>query len=162
MPWSLEKEFLVMLGGNTFVDSPNLVTYEDAPLFELKRNSESGYLGISFKIYDEDGSKLATVGNNSLFPNKKYKGPKRFAIEGKVHDWALREIASGFLVCGLKKKEKALPVELQLTVNLYTPNGALFSATPESILVPDNKSFSGNIFKNAGIHLRKDGSLSIG
>ena len=163
MPWAIEKSFRVVLGGNTFIDTPNLVVYKGESLFTLERNEDSGYLAISFKIYDETKAKIATIGQNRIFMNKKYRGPKTFAIEGGVHDWVLKEKNSGDLICAIKQKEAAKPAELDVSVNLYTPDGLLFSATPESINLR-GITMIGNVFSglSAGIVINPDGSFVIG
>ncbi len=162
MPWQVDRSFRVVLGGNTFVDTPNLVEYDGESLFSLERNDESGYLAVSFKIYDESKAKIATIGRNRVFMNKKYRGPKTFAIEGGVHDWVLREKPSDSLICAIKQKEAASPAELDLSVNLYTPDGLFFSATPDSINLGGLK-MTGNVLVGcrAGIVIDRDGSVGI-
>ncbi len=163
MPWNIEKNFRVVLGGNTFIDTPNLVVYKGESLFRFERNEESGYLAVSFRIYDETKAKIATIGQNRIFMNKKYGGPKTFEIEGGVHDWTLKEKGSGDLICAIKQKEAAIPAELDVSVNLYTPDGMLFSATPDAINLGGIQMI-GNVFQglSAGIVINPDGSAGIG
>lgn len=162
MPWKVEESFRVVLGGNTFVNTPNLVEYQGDSLFSIERNEDSGYLAISFKIYDETGAKIATIGRNRIFMNKKYRGPKTFTIEGGVHDWSLREQSTDSLLCAIKQKEAAAPAELDVSVNLYTPHGLLFAATPEAINLGGIK-MTGNVLVGcrAGIVINRDGSVGI-
>ena len=131
-------------------------------LIALERNEESGYLTVSFKIYDETKANLATIGRNRIFMNEKYQGSKTFTVEGGVHDWVLREATSAALICAIKQKGAAAPAELDLSVNLYTPDGLFFSATPTSINL-GGLTMTGNVLVGcrAGIVIRRDGSVGI-
>lgn len=58
--WEIENHFKVRIGGNTYIDTPNIITYKGEPLFTLKRHSENGYLGIYFEIYDSARKHIAS------------------------------------------------------------------------------------------------------
>ena len=58
--WSVEKEFSVKLGGNTYINTPNLIVYKGDPIFKLKRSDEDGILGIDFDVFDNAGNRVAT------------------------------------------------------------------------------------------------------
>jgi len=163
MPWIVEKQFRVVLGGNTFIDTPNLLEYKGESLFTLERQEETGFLAVSCRIYDEQGRHLGSVVRNAFHPNEHYEGPKSFAISGKVHDWAVEERPSGRLVCAIKQKEAARPAELHLSVNLYTPDGFLISATPDAINLR-GVIMRGNVVVGcrAGIVVMPDGSIRLG
>lgn len=150
MPWYVEDKFVVVLGGNAFVNTPNLIFYRGASIFKIERNVDSGYLGISFKIFDETGTKLATIGQNRLFENKRYKGAKSIVLEGGVHDYTVIEKPSGRLICNIKQKEAAKPEELNVSVNLYMPDGFLLQANPGSINLPSALTLSNNAFHGLG------------
>ncbi len=51
--WKVEKDFKVILGGNTYINVPNLVAYKGKPLFKIERRESDGLLGISFDIYNQ-------------------------------------------------------------------------------------------------------------
>jgi hypothetical protein len=151
MPWEIEQNFAVGFGNNTFVNTPHLIVYRGISIFTIERNSDSGYLGVSFKIYDDTGKKLATIGQNRVFTNKNYKGEKFIAIEGSPHDFIVREKPSGREVCNIKRKEKAgADVDLELTVSLYMPDGCLLEITPYGINLPGNIMFQHCVFDGGG------------
>lgn len=164
MPWQVEEHFRVVLGSNIFIDTPHLLVYEGESLFTIERQVDSGYLGVSFRIFDETGAKLATVLQNRLFLNENYQGDKPFAIEGGVHDWTLRETTTGTILCAIKMKEAANPAELNVSVDLFTPDGRVHViATPEGLNLR-GLMFLRNQFSNltAGIVINADGSAAIG
>jgi hypothetical protein len=163
MPWAVEKHFRVVLGGNTFIDTPTLLEYKGQSLFTLERQEETGFLAVSFRIYDEHGAHLGSVVRNDFHPNAHYEGPKSFAISGKVHDWVVEERPAGRVVCAIRQKEAAKPAELHLSVNIFTPDGFLVSATPDSINLR-GIIMRGNTFVGcrAGIVVQADGSMGLG
>ena len=154
MPWNIEENFVVVLGGNTFTNTPNLIVYRGASIFRIERNVDSGYLGISFRIYDETGTKLATIGQNRLFDNKKYKGDKSVSLEGSVHDYLVRELPSGRIICNIRQKEAAAPAELDVSVSLYMPDGCLLEADPNSINLPNSNQFINCAFSGLDCGIR--------
>lgn len=146
MPWEVEEKFEVVLGGSAFINTPNLIVYRGESVFRIERHSDSGYLGISFKIYDESGATLATIGQNRLFINKKYKGPKSIILQGSIHNYSVVERPSERVICNIKRKEESTPAELEVSVALYMPDGFLLQATPNSINLPTN-----NLMMNSAI-----------
>ena len=55
------------LGGNIYINTPNLVAYRGEPLFTLRRHDETGYLGIDFDIYNAQGEKVAAVRRSEIY-----------------------------------------------------------------------------------------------
>lgn len=163
MPWYVEEHFRVVLGGNTFIDTPTLLEYKGESLFTIERQEDTGHLAISFKINDEHGRHRASVVRNVLHLNEHYVGQNPFVINGKVHDWVIGEEGTGKLVCAIRQKEAAKPAELQVSVNLYTSDGQLVSATPDDI------NLRGIIMRRctfercrAGIVIGPDGAAALG
>jgi hypothetical protein len=159
MPWERAENFIAILGGNTFKNAPDLIVYRGEPIFRLHRHTSSGKLAISFDIYDETGTeRMANVVKSKFYPNRKYSKfkdfEKPFAIEDKVYNYTIREKSSGRMVCSIKQREGISPVELEVSVSLYMPDGYLFEATPEKIVTPNNNEIIGCTFRNAGIVLR--------
>ena len=59
--WLVEERFSVRLGGNIFINTPNLVVYKGKPLFRIYRSDNEGILGIDFDVYDSSGKRVATI-----------------------------------------------------------------------------------------------------
>ena len=50
--WSVAENFTVKLGGNFYQNVNTLVAFRGKSLFDLKRHSDNGELGIYFELYD--------------------------------------------------------------------------------------------------------------
>jgi len=148
MHWKVESNFKVKVGGNIFINTPNLIVYREEPLFKMYRSTSDGLLGIDFDIYNNRGDKVATVRKGMIVVGNE----NDFSIVKEFDHYTITEKLSGRSICGIKKRGKAGEVELDLSVYMYTKNGFLFDATPTGINVGGN-FLSGNIFigKDAGI-----------
>jgi hypothetical protein len=59
--WNIESEFSVKLGGNTYINTPNLVVYKGQSLFKIYRSESEGILGIDFDVFNSQKRRVATV-----------------------------------------------------------------------------------------------------
>ncbi len=125
--WEIENHFKVRIGGSIYIDTPNIVTYKGESLFTLKRHDENGYLGIYFEIYNSAGKHIASVKRSEIYSGDK----EAYQIDGSLNRYVFSERASGKVICDIKKREAAHPAELDVSVQLYSPSGFLFNATPE-------------------------------
>lgn len=127
--WEVAERFRVRIGGNTYINTPNLVCHKGKPLFSLRRH-EDGYLGIDFEIYDHKGTRVATVRRNEI-----YEGDKdSYAIDGSLNRYVLTERATGDVICDIRKRDDAENSELEITeLRLYTPSGFRFIADPNKM-----------------------------
>jgi hypothetical protein len=64
--WIVEDKFRVIIGGNTYINTPNIVVCKGQPLFVLKRRESDGQLGIDFDIFSKNGDRIATVRGNRI------------------------------------------------------------------------------------------------
>jgi hypothetical protein len=126
--WTIENHFRVILGGNTYIDVPRLVVYKGKALFTLKRH-ENGELGIDFELHDANGTHVASVKHNQIYSTAGQK--ETYSLEGSADAYVLREKTTGQAVCEIRRRP-VTPIELEVSVRLYTPDGFLFDATPAS------------------------------
>ncbi|MBV9242863.1 MAG: hypothetical protein JO314_12740 [Acidobacteria bacterium] len=145
--WEVEDHFSVKIGGNYCIDTPNIVAFRDDPIFVLKR-SEDGYLGIWFEIFDDSGQKVASVKRNEIYAAES----GRFSFNGTQDSCELIENSTGRVLCGIKKRSEAHPMELDVTVETYLPDGRLFNATPDSTTL-GSIFMKGNVFQGCGTAL---------
>jgi hypothetical protein len=125
--WQIENSFRVRLGGNTYINVQNLVEYKGTPLFTLKRHDDNGQLGIYFEIYDSAGQHIASVKRNQIYIADK----GLYTVDGTANRYQVIEKVSGRVLCDIKRGQDAAPAELEVSVELYTPDGFLFKASPE-------------------------------
>jgi hypothetical protein len=138
--WEVEDRFRIKIGGVTFINVPTLVAYKGESLFTLKRHDENGYLGIYFDIYDDQGKHIASVKRNEIY----YGDKDAYQIDGSMNRYVFSERKSGKVLCDIRKREDAHPSEIDIAVlNLYTPAGKVFEATPDQTNLPGNNMFRG-------------------
>jgi len=127
--WYAEDEFSVTIGGNTFVNVPDILVYEGKSVFSIRRSERDGLLGIDFDIRDRDGVKVATVKKGNI-----YEGDEsRYTVETEKDRYTLTEKESGRVICDIRKRPEAKGVELEVSVELYMEDGVPFKATPGGI-----------------------------
>jgi hypothetical protein len=131
--WIVEEHFKVRLGGNVFVDVPRLVVYKGQTLFTLRRNDRNGELGIFFELLDATGEHVASVKRNQIYQTK--AGANLYEMKDLGDVCWLGELATDGLVCNICRTS-GIPVELDVSVRLHTPDGFLFNATPTAIEIP--------------------------
>lgn len=144
--WKVESHFKVKIGGNIFINTPNLIVYREEPLFKMYRSTSDGLLGIDFDIYNNSGDKVTTIRKGMIVAGNE----KDFSIVKEFDHYTITEKLSGRIICGIKKREEAGEVELDLSVYMYTKNGFLFDATPTGINVSSNL-ISGNIISGLDV-----------
>jgi hypothetical protein len=137
--WEIEKNFKVKIGGNYFINCNSLISYDDKPLFTLKRRDSDGRLGIDFDIYDKCGKKVATVRRGNV-------------VQGDVNAYEMRHLAdchkiiekeTGRIVAQIDKSPS--DADLAVSVSMYLPNGFLLQANPDSINI-GSLTADGNVF----------------
>ncbi len=123
--WKTETEFAVRLGGNTYINTPNLVVYKGESLFRIYRSENDGMLGIDFDVFDFQKKRIATVRKGIVVQGD----ANNYDIKTGHDEYSVIEKNSGRLVASVKRRD-AQGAELEVTVHLYTPDGFLFDATP--------------------------------
>lgn len=148
--WNVEKEFSVKLGGNTYINTPNLVVYKHEPLFKIRRNDEDGMLGIDFDVFDSKGNRVTTFRKGIVVQGDK----KNYEVASSHTEYTVTEKSSSRVIANVKRRD-VQGAELEVSVRLYTPDGFLFDATPTETNIGGVKMV-GNIIKNcvAGIVIR--------
>ena len=144
--WRVEEKFKVKIGGNTYINTPNLILYGEEPLFKIYRSTSDGLLGIDFDIYEENGNKVATIRKGMIVDGNE----DAYTIVRSYDHYTITENSSGGIICDLKKREKAGEVELELNVKMYTRTGFLFIATPTGTNIGTNL-ISGNVISDSRV-----------
>lgn len=158
----------VTIATNTFINVPTILQYEDTPLIEVVRVVNAGYK-IQIPIYRPDGTYIAKVVGSRLFRTK----------NGEKAGLSLK-YPKNKTICEMGGKtlfviEREGAAALQVSAELYTPDGAFVKCSPNlmpKLFIGDNERpleyggiiMSGNVFQDLriGIWIRNDGSLSIG
>ncbi len=147
--WDVEEKFKVIIGGNTYIDTPNIVVYKGTSLFKIMR-SEEGLLGIDFDIYDKEGKRAATIRKNVIVQGNQ----SEYTIKTGMDRYTLTGNKTNRVICDIKKRTEATNSEIELSVKLHTPDGFLFDATPTETNIGGIKITGGTISNcGAGIVL---------
>ncbi len=141
--WKVEDRFRVIIGGNTYVNTPNIVVYKSKPLFILKRRESDGQLGIDFDVFNDQGRRVATVRRNQIVQGDE----NHYQIVRELDRYAVIEKVTQRVICDIRKRAQAAHSELEVSVELYTEDGFLFKATPEETNI-EGITLRGNVFSD--------------
>lgn len=122
-----EKSFTIKLGGMTFINVKNLMTFKGEPLFTMYRSESDGSLAINFEVFDAVQNKLASVKQNRIYPH--HENAKHLTIGGSADTYTLIDASNGDTLIRINKREAA-ETELDVFLHTYLPNGLLFDANP--------------------------------
>lgn len=141
--WYKEDNFTVVIGGNKYINVPNILVYKGVPVFKITRAERTDLLGIDFEIHDSQGNKIATVKNGRIYEGDN----ERYKVDIQADQYELTDNATGIVICDIRKRSLAEGSELDVNVHLYMRDGFLFEATPESTNVAGVKLI-GNTIRN--------------
>lgn len=143
--WKLEKRFRVIIGGNTYINTPNIIVYKGDPLFTIKRSENDGILGIDFDIYDRVGKKVATVRNSNIVQGDR----SNYDISTQMDRYTVIEKSSGRIICDVRRRSQAPNAELEISVKMYTRDGFFIDAGPEQTNIAGN-TLRGCVIQDCG------------
>lgn len=162
-----QKEPVVVLATNTFVNVPVVLQFDDTPLISVVREENLGFT-TEIPIYHEDGTYLAKV-----------RGTRIYATEdGKKAGVEIRQFSDTW-ACEINNRT-AFEIKhetgdaFRTQAELFTPEGYFVksseSPTPELLDASGNAlqvggiTMSGNLFQGGriGVWIRSDGSVSLG
>jgi hypothetical protein len=158
--WLKEKEFRIRLGSTTFIDVPNLVTFNGKPMFVVRRHEDTGQVAIDCDVYNADGFKIASVRRNMIY----FGEQDAYELDHSGDRITLRNKQSGDVIADIKKRGEALPVELDVSLRTYLPDGRLINYGFEqteigSNVYKDNTIKGGNVgfaFNNPAFHMDRE------
>ena len=148
--WTVEDRFSVKLGGNTYINTPNLVVYKGEPLFRVYRSESDGILGIDFDVFDASGTRVATFRKSIVVQGDS----DNYVIKSGHEEYEVTDKASGQLIAKVRRRA-AEGAEMEVSVRLYTPDGFLFDATPTQTNI-GGVMMTGNVFENCGAGIAID------
>jgi|SRR5665648_55 len=162
-----QKSPIVTLSTNRFINVPVILKFEDTNLIEIVRENTFNYT-TKIPIFHSDGTELAVVRGNRLFPTE----------IGKTAGITIDKY-KGLWVCKMGNQilfEMILQTgdSFKLSAELYAPEGYFVKCTDittlqqikitgEALTIGE-LTLSGNTFArcNTGIWMKKDGSCLIG
>jgi hypothetical protein len=144
--WQVPERFKIVVGGNTYINTPNIITYRGESIFELQRSDRDGYLGISFDLFGESGERLGTIRNGQFVETP----PEGYSLQEEHDHFSLTEDATDRGVCDLRLREKVPgDVEIEVAARMYMPSGFLLELNPSGSNI-GGALISGSTFENCG------------
>ena len=126
--WNIESKFKIKIGGNYYIDTPNVIVASGESPFSIKRREEDGLLAIDFDVYDADGKKVATIRNAHTVSGDK----ENYDFHKEFHRYWVVEKSSARTICDIRQAATAEgDCELEVSVDLYTKSGFHIIAGPE-------------------------------
>jgi hypothetical protein len=147
--WAVENKFSVRLGGNLYINTPNLVVYKGTPLFRIRR-SDDGTLGIDFEVFDAHGQRIATFAKNVVVQGDE----TNYVIDSGHEIYSVTEKDSGRVIAHVRRRD-VNGAELDVHVRMYLPNGFLLDAGPDRTNL-GGITMIDNVFENCGTGIAID------
>ncbi len=147
--WHVDRNSKVKLGGNYYINVERLVEYKGSSLFTVKRRESDGLLGIDFDVYDAKGKKVATVRHGTVVAGD----AQNYEITHDPHHYTVKEKNSGRIVCDIRRRDAAEGADIEVTVDLFTPDGFHFQADPHQTNI-GGIQMSGNIIDTCQVGIK--------
>ena len=141
--WKVETKFAVRLGGNTYINTPNLIVYKGTPVFRIRR-SDDGTLGIDFDVFDKNGQRVATFAKGIVVQGDE----ANYKIETGHETYSVTERSASRVIARVQRRG-VQGAELDVHVHMYLPNGFLLDAGPQATNL-GGATLTGNVFENCG------------
>lgn len=145
--WEVENEFSVRLGGNTYINTPNLIVVNGESLFKIYRSEADGMLGIDFDVYDSSGGKVAVIRKGVVV----YGDEENYQTQSGHEKYSVTERSSGKEIVSVRRRNVS-GAEIEVSVELYTKTGFLLNAGPENTNI-GGLVMKDNVIKDCGAGL---------
>ena len=144
--WTMPPRFGVHLGGNVYVNTPNLVVCKGTAVLHVSRNDADGMLRIRLHVYDKAGKRAAFIADGAVIHGDK----TQYAIHAGEGSYSVTEHATGRVIARIHRRANA--AELDVHVHMYMPDGFLLDAGPNRSNI-GGAMLTGNVFEDcaAGI-----------
>lgn len=122
----VQEHFIVRLGGNDWLDTPNLIAYRGQPLLKVCRAEDSDELRVEAEIFDADGQRKAVVRDTELVQGD----PQAVDIRSTENNYTIRDRATDRVVCEIRRRAGKQKMDLDVSVLMHAPDGFLIHANP--------------------------------
>ena len=140
--WKMEPGFAVWLGGNKYINTPNLIVYRNTPVFLIRRRTADGLLDIEFHVYDRTGRRVAAFARGVVIQGDKAD----YDIQTAQEAYSVTERATGRVIARVQRRA-ANRAELDVHLHMYMPDGFLLDAGPHRTNI-SGAMLTGHVFEN--------------
>lgn len=120
------KNFKTRIGGNFYVNTPNLVVCSGTAILRVERAEPSGELHVKLAIFDSSGRQRALVKDTKLTKGRR----KDYSIQSTDSNYSVRENATGRVICKLQRCAATRSMDLDAFILAHTPDGFFIHANP--------------------------------
>lgn len=142
--WQVESKFAVRLGGNTYINTPNLIVCNGTPVFRIRRNDDDGMLGVDFDVFDSKGQRIAPFAKGVVVQGDQ----ANYQIHSGHDVYSVTERSTGRVIARVQRRD-VQGAEIDVSVHMYLPNGFLLDAGPQETNL-GGMTVSGSTFENCG------------
>ncbi|MEX2495517.1 MAG: hypothetical protein WD448_05470 [Woeseia sp.] len=122
----VREHFIVRLGGNDYLDTPNLIVCSGEPILKLTRDEVSDELKVEAEIFDATGNRTAVVRGTELVDGD----PGTIEIRSTESSYVIRDKTADRTVCEIRRRAGKQKEDLDVSVLMRTPDGFLIHANP--------------------------------
>ncbi|MGF1484118.1 MAG: hypothetical protein ACFBZ8_07125 [Opitutales bacterium] len=165
--WYLENDFVVKLGGTLFLNCQSLVDHRGETLFTLRKNRTDNFLEVDLQVFDRNEYRTAIFKAGVLESGAEYD----FRVINEPAFYSVHDLNRRVDLVNLRRVQlpqdrrnleahdletrlwrnlpETVEVQIEVDLDLYTPSGFRFIASPDSTNCPGS-TFMGVIMEDAG------------
>jgi hypothetical protein len=122
----VHENFIVRLGGNDYLDTPNLIVYKGEPILKVTRDESNDELQVEAEIFDAQGRCKAHVRGTKLLKGD----PDAVDIRSTENNYTIRDRSNDRVVCEIRRRAGQQKMDLDVSVLMHMPDGFLIHANP--------------------------------
>ncbi len=126
MIWNPEKVYTARIGGLLFRNVEQPIVYDGRSLISFSRESETGRLGVSFDLVQQDRSPIATVINSAVTLHS-----TEYTLLRGFQRVAVVENNTGRVWCEIRQPNRQLEYELDVSCIFIMESGFLIFLHPD-------------------------------
>ncbi|MER2510890.1 MAG: hypothetical protein ABTQ25_00445 [Nitrosomonas ureae] len=119
MPWVAAEQYKALIGGILYRNVPQPIVCNGKSLLSLTRNTETGQLGVSMDLFQQDRAPIASITNNLIILENT---ADYIALEGRNRTAVVHK-QSGRIWCDLRLTPGGKQYELSVACLLFAESG---------------------------------------
>lgn len=122
----IQEHFVVRLGGNDYLDTPNLIVYKGEPVLKVTRDEPSDELRVEAEIFDAQGHRKARVRGDRQVEGD----PDAVEIHSTATSYVIKDRSNDRVVCEIRRRAGQQKMDIDVSVLMHMPDGSLIHANP--------------------------------
>jgi hypothetical protein len=122
----VQEHFVVRLGGNDYLDTPNLIVYQGEPVLKVTRDKSNDELTVEAEIFDAEGHRKARIRGDRQVDGD----PGAVDIHSTATSYTIRDRSNDRVVCEIRRRAGQQKMDVDVSVLMHMPDGSLIHANP--------------------------------